>query len=132
MSAARLSLAPHRCVGRGYPAGNLPALGHFFLLGAEPALGPVVGLHGPRLIPMNDDSEVDRRDHRLFAIGDIHGCSTALRALIETIDPRPDDTIVTLGDVIDYGPDTRGVVEQLMALSQRCELISIMTALCQF
>ena len=38
---------------------------------------------------------------RLFAIGDIHGCSTALRALIEAIDPKPDDTIVSLGDIID-------------------------------
>ncbi|CAN5857450.1 hypothetical protein BH23PLA1_BH23PLA1_03100 [soil metagenome] len=26
----------------------------------------------------------------------LHGCSTALKALIEAIDPRPDDTIVVL------------------------------------
>jgi hypothetical protein len=35
---------------------------------------------------------------RLFAIGDIHGCSTALQALIEAVQPRPDDTIIVLGD----------------------------------
>src|SRR5262245_50142615 len=39
---------------------------------------------------------------RLFAIGDIHGCATALRTLIAAIDPRPEDTIVLLGDVIDW------------------------------
>lgn len=60
---------------------------------------------------------------RLFAIGDIHGCSTALRALIEAIDPQPDDTIISLGNIIDYGPDTRGAIEQLMELSGRCNLI---------
>ena len=35
---------------------------------------------------------------RTIAIGDIHGCSTALRTLIDAIRPRPEDTIVTLGD----------------------------------
>lgn len=60
---------------------------------------------------------------RLFAVGDIHGCSIALKALIEAIDPQPDDAIVSLGDVVDYGPDTRGVIEQLIELSGRCHLI---------
>lgn len=62
---------------------------------------------------------------RLFAIGDIHGCSTALKALIEAIAPRPEDTIVVLGDVIDYGPDSKGAVQQLIDLSHRCRLILI-------
>jgi serine/threonine protein phosphatase 1 len=60
---------------------------------------------------------------RLFAVGDIHGCSTALKALIEAIDPQPDDTIICLGDVIDYGPDSKGAIEQLINLSSRCRLI---------
>ena len=63
--------------------------------------------------------------NRLFAIGDIHGCSVALKALIEAIDPRADDMIVVLGDVIDDGPDTKGVIQQLLALSDRCKLILI-------
>ncbi|MBX9792313.1 MAG: serine/threonine protein phosphatase [Pirellulales bacterium] len=63
---------------------------------------------------------------RTIAIGDIHGCSTALRALIEGIDPRPDDTIVTLGDYIDRGPDSRGVIETLIGLKQRCRLVLLM------
>ena len=61
--------------------------------------------------------------NHLYAIGDIHGCSTALKTLIEAIDPQLDDTIVVLGDVIDYGPDTRGAIEQLIELSARCHLI---------
>ena len=62
---------------------------------------------------------------RLFAIGDIHGCSTALKTLVEAIDPRPEDTIVVLGDVIDFGPDSKGAVQQLIDLSRRCQFILI-------
>jgi serine/threonine protein phosphatase 1 len=63
---------------------------------------------------------------RLFAIGDIHGRSTALRALIEAIEPRPDDTLVILGDFIDCGPNSKDVVEHLIALSARCRLIPLL------
>jgi serine/threonine protein phosphatase 1 len=62
---------------------------------------------------------------RLIAIGDIHGCSAALNAILESIAPRPEDTIVTLGDHLDRGPDSRGVVNLLIALAQRCRLIPL-------
>lgn len=61
--------------------------------------------------------------NRLFALADIHGCSKALNTLIGAIAPQPEDTIVVLGDVIDYGPDTKGVIQQLIDLSARCQLI---------
>jgi serine/threonine protein phosphatase 1 len=63
---------------------------------------------------------------RTIAIGDIHGCSVALRTLLAAIDPRPADTIVTLGDYVDRGPDSRGVIDQLIALVDRCELIPLL------
>ena len=59
---------------------------------------------------------------RTIAIGDVHGCLAALLKLIEAIDPRPADTIVTLGDYVDRGPDVRGVLELLRALSERTRL----------
>jgi serine/threonine protein phosphatase 1 len=46
---------------------------------------------------------------RTIAIGDIHGCSEALRAVVAAIDPQPADIIVALGDFVDRGPDSRGV-----------------------
>ena len=68
--------------------------------------------HGPDRLQdevLRRDTDLnDRIPRRLFAIGDIHGCSIALRTLIDAIAPNPDDTIVVLGDVIDYGPDTKG------------------------
>ena len=42
---------------------------------------------------------------RLIAISDIHGHLTALRAILDAIAPNKEDTIVTLGDYIDRGPD---------------------------
>ena len=56
---------------------------------------------------------------RTIAIGDIHGCSTALSALLEAIGPTKDDTLVMLGDYVDRGPDSRGVLDQLIELSNR-------------
>jgi serine/threonine protein phosphatase 1 len=74
---------------------------------------------------LQDQDPDDRLPRCLFAIGDIHGCATALSTLIEAIDPQPDDTIVVLGDVIDWGPDSRSCVQQLIDLSKRCRLILV-------
>jgi serine/threonine protein phosphatase 1 len=63
--------------------------------------------------------------NRLFAIGDIHGCNVALKTLIEAIDPQPEDTVVLLGDVIDWGPDFRDCVRQVIELSNRCRLVLV-------
>ena len=57
---------------------------------------------------------------RTIAIGDIHGCSLALEALLAAIEPRPDDVIVTLGDYVNRGPDSRGVLDRLIELEGQC------------
>ncbi|RMF87375.1 MAG: serine/threonine protein phosphatase [Planctomycetota bacterium] len=63
---------------------------------------------------------------RLIAVGDIHGYSEALRGLLEAIDPKPDDTIVTLGDYVDRGPDSAGVIDLLIDLAKTCRLVPIL------
>ena len=63
---------------------------------------------------------------RVIAIGDIHGCAIALEKLLAAVAPDPSDTIVTLGDHIDWGPDSRGVLDMLIGLSQRCRLIPLL------
>jgi len=63
---------------------------------------------------------------RTIAIGDIHGCANALRSLIEAIQPSAEDTIISLGDLVDRGPDSKGVVDQLLELRERTNLVVIM------
>jgi serine/threonine protein phosphatase 1 len=63
---------------------------------------------------------------RLIAIGDIHGCANALRTLLAAIDPQPTDTVVTLGDYVNKGPDSKGVLDLLIALSGHSQLIPIL------
>ena len=63
---------------------------------------------------------------RIIAIGDIHGYSAALDAVVGAIAPAADDTLVTLGDYVDRGPDSKGVLDRLIDLSTRCHLIPIL------
>ncbi len=62
---------------------------------------------------------------RLIAIGDIHGCLAALEAVLSGVDPQPNDTIVTLGDYVDRGPDSKGVIDRLIALRSECTLVAL-------
>jgi len=62
---------------------------------------------------------------RTIAIGDIHGCADALRAILKLIRPEKEDTIVTLGDYVDRGPDSCDVIEQLIELSKKCQLVAL-------
>lgn len=63
--------------------------------------------------------------HRVYAIGDVHGCLVELNALLATIDqerranPELEHKIVFLGDYVDRGPDSKRVVTRLMCLQNR-------------
>ena len=50
----------------------------------------------------------------LYAIGDIHGEREKLVELLESLPLRPGDNLVFLGDYVDRGPDSQGVIEQLV------------------
>jgi len=63
---------------------------------------------------------------RTIAVGDIHGCLAALNALLEAIQPTEEDTIVTVGDYVDRGPDSRGVLDRLLQLEETTNLVALM------
>lgn len=58
---------------------------------------------------------------RIYAIGDIHGCITPLRKLHQLIrehsvaQPVARNVVIYLGDYVDRGPDSRGVVDLLLS-----------------
>lgn len=71
--------------------------------------------------------------HRVYAIGDIHGRLDCLDAALAAIFADEAGraaigatTIVLLGDLINRGPDSRGVIERAMALSARRATVCLM------
>lgn len=68
----------------------------------------------PRAVPAGE---------RVYAVGDIHGRLDLLDDLLARIDaddagrPAAATQLVFLGDLVDRGPDTAGVVERLMTLA---------------
>jgi serine/threonine protein phosphatase 1 len=63
---------------------------------------------------------------RTIAIGDIHGCPAALRALLDAIQPTEFDTLVFLGDYVDRGPDSRGVLELMLEVERQYRVVPLL------
>jgi serine/threonine protein phosphatase 1 len=55
---------------------------------------------------------------RLLAVGDIHGCRASLEGLLEKVALSEADRLIFLGDYIDRGPDSKGVIDFLLALAR--------------
>lgn len=62
---------------------------------------------------------------RTLVIGDIHGCLTALKTLLDLVAPAADDRLVLLGDYVDRGPDSRGVLDVLIGLQAGGRLVAL-------
>ena len=58
---------------------------------------------------------------RVF-IGDIQGCASQLDALLGAIALRPDDRLYCVGDLVNRGPDSLGVLRRLRSLRARVVL----------
>lgn len=51
-----------------------------------------------------------------YAIGDVHGGSKTFRALLDVLNLRHGDQLYMLGDYIDRGPDSKGVLDIILQL----------------
>ncbi len=71
-------------------------------------------------------SESDQQSGRVIAVGDVHGCDTALATLLDQVAPAAADTLVFLGDLVDRGPDTRRVLDMVVHLHHRCRVVVIL------
>ena len=61
----------------------------------------------------------------LYMIGDVQGCDSALQHLLDTVNFSPSrDTLYLLGDLVNRGPDSAGVLRRLMGYGDgaRCLL----------
>ena len=62
---------------------------------------------------------------RYIAITDIHGELRKLESVLSKIETRPDDIFVFMGDYIDRGPDSKGVVEKVLEIKERFQTITL-------
>jgi serine/threonine protein phosphatase 1 len=58
-----------------------------------------------------------------YVIGDIHGCLEPLQRLLEKAAPGPEDEVIFVGDYIDRGPQSKGVVDYVLGLPHRCTFL---------
>lgn len=70
----------------------------------------------------NNYSGLDDAPDLIYAVGDVHGCSLVLNRLLDMVikdstassaSRRP--RLVMLGDLVDRGPDSRGVIDTLLS-----------------
>jgi serine/threonine protein phosphatase 1 len=66
--------------------------------------------------------EIEQRGGRIYAIGDIHGALPEIEVLLSHLSSTTalskDDTIIFIGDYIDRGPDSKGVIDLLIKFKQ--------------
>ena len=66
---------------------------------------------------------IKKRPRRLFAVGDIHGCVDEITTLIEHLtkhkDLGPEDLLVFMGDYIDRGRSSKGVIDLCLSLKEK-------------
>ncbi len=55
---------------------------------------------------------------RELAISDIHGCNKTFEALLDQIAFSQSDVLYLLGDYVDRGPDSKGVIDRIWALQR--------------
>jgi diadenosine tetraphosphatase ApaH/serine/threonine PP2A family protein phosphatase len=52
---------------------------------------------------------------RTIVIGDVHGCSDELADLLAVLKPAKQDRLISVGDLVSKGPDSRGVLDWAMS-----------------
>ena len=62
---------------------------------------------------------------KIIAIGDVHGCATELRMLLNKLPLTPDSTVIFLGDYVDRGPQSKQVIDTVLELSKSCKVITL-------
>ena len=65
---------------------------------------------------------------KIFAIGDIHGCISHLDRLMAQLDiDASHDTLVFVGDYIDRGPDSKGVIDAIIDIRKNIRNVVCLT-----
>ncbi len=63
---------------------------------------------------------------KVFAIGDIHGCASELKKLLKKLPLDLNSTVVFLGDYVDRGPDSQGVIQTIIELQNHYDVVPLL------
>jgi serine/threonine protein phosphatase 1 len=63
---------------------------------------------------------------QIYAIGDVHGCATELESLLAHLQIDRDTLVIFLGDYVDRGFDSRRVIDIVVDLKKRCDVVALM------
>lgn len=63
---------------------------------------------------------------QIYAIGDVHGCAAELESLIAHLTIDKSTLVIFLGDYVDRGSDSRRVIDLIIDLRKRCEVVALM------
>ncbi len=62
---------------------------------------------------------------RTLAIGDIHGCLNSLRSIVQQANLSPEDRLILMGDYVDRGQDSRGVIDWILKKRGSMKIITL-------
>jgi serine/threonine protein phosphatase 1 len=68
----------------------------------------------------------EKKYDKIFIFGDIHGCSLELKIFLKKLPITEDSLVIFIGDYVDRGEDSRGVVDEILKLQKRCHVIPLM------
>lgn len=60
-----------------------------------------------------------------YALTDIHGCVRTLKALVQQLDLQEADELYILGDLVNKGPDSKGVIDFILYLQQHYQIFCL-------
>lgn len=60
-----------------------------------------------------------------YVIGDVHGCSEELKILLHQLPLDSSATLLFLGDYVDRGPDSKGVIDTVLNMSELYRVIAL-------
>lgn len=65
-------------------------------------------------------------ERQTYVIGDVHGCADELRTLVGQLPLTSGDRIVFVGDYIDRGPCSKDVIDVILELATRYEVVPLL------
>ena len=70
------------------------------------------------MISIHRDNSIEKslqncldKENSVWAVGDIHGCNETFNLLIESMKLKQNDKIICIGDLVDRGPNSHGVLK---------------------